>query len=104
MTKKYSSIKCFFCNEKLREHPNKTSYCHCESQYSVLTFNNSERFSVGFRIGEYKFHVSEDCTVVTDLTANKPTYDSYRANCSIFLNKDNYLSVIDRLKKLQSFK
>jgi hypothetical protein len=103
MARKYSSIKCFFCNEKLKEHPNKVRYCHCECQYSILTFNNSKRFSVGFRIGDYKFHVSEDCTVVTDLTHNKPTYDSYRADCPIIIDKDNYLSIVDRLKKLQAF-
>lgn len=98
----YSSTKCPFCYERLREHPNRTRYCHCENQYSVLIFNNN-RFSVRFHIGDYKFHVGEYETIITDLSPGKPIYPVYRAKHSVIINKDNYLEVVERFKKLQLF-
>ena len=98
----YPTNNCLFCGSKLGEHPNKTRYCNCKSQYSVLLFTNST-FSVLFKIEDYKFHVGASGTVITDLTPKKPTYPVYRSPHPILINRENYLSVVERLKKLQTF-
>lgn len=100
----YPSNRCHFCNSSLvKAQDGSFYYCNCENMYSVMVFNTG-RFSVVFRCGYFKFNVSEHETIITDMTPGKKTYDSYRTNCPLLINNDNYLTVIEKVKSLQVFK
>lgn len=99
----YPVDKCYFCSEQLKYTPAKVSKCHCNYEYVVDRYSlNRSLDRVFFSIGEYKFEIRENETIIFNGLDNPPI-PLYRIKQQLFINKNNYFSVIERLKKLQLF-
>jgi len=95
---------CPFCkNESFAVMPNACRVCeNCEYKYAIIKFAN-QTFSAGFRIGNYKFSVTDKETLIVDMSPDKNTYDTNRIDYSFFITQDNYMSIINKIKSLQPF-
>ncbi len=95
--------QCPFCsNQFLIEF--KTGYykCGCIYDYGIIKFHN-DTFLASFKILDYKFTITDKETLVVDMTPGKKTYDVIRINYSYFVDRDNYLQIIEKMKMLQIF-
>ena len=101
----YSSHNCHFCKSTLIQarEDRQFYYCDCYNMYSALVYNTG-RFSVIFRCGDIKFNISDFQTRITDTSPRKSMYDWYEVSEPLYVDNDNYLQVIERVKKLQAFK
>lgn len=102
----YSKTHCIFCGEKanrlFEKDINRPGFCHCEHEYFVDDYKSNKYLDrICFTIGEYRFEIGHKLTKIYIFV---PPYSlRYEVKGQLTINKDNYLSVVERAKNLQLF-
>lgn len=101
----YSLRDCHFCGSDL----DTTTYidyffCYCENEYAVALLGE-DKYETRFVCGDYKFYIYQDSSDIIDMSHFSVCYghSKIHIDAPLLITKDNYLSMIDRVKKLVIF-
>ena len=101
----YSLKNCHFCGSEL----NTTTYidflfCYCKNEYAI-TLLGKDKYETRFVCGDYKFYIYQDSSDIIDMSRFSVIngHSKIHIDAPLLITIDNYLSVIDKLKKLVIF-